>query len=79
MCRKNQTNTSFCHDLSNYLVGLCDRQAAVSSLIWSNLTLLDAFLGGFLTDCTRHTKVYVESAGLCDLSLQFIQKNILLR
>lgn len=33
-------------------------QAAVSSPIWLHLTLLDAFLGGCLTDCTRCTKVH---------------------
>lgn len=39
----------------------------------------DVFLSGFLKNCTRCTKFHMESAGLYDLALQFIQKNILLR
>jgi len=34
----------------------------VTDRLQSNLTLLDAFLGGFLTDCTRCTK---SPCGVC--------------
>lgn len=76
MCRKNQINTSFCHDLSNYLVGLCDRQAAVCGLIQSQLTLRDACLAVCLTAGARRTAARAEPAGLDVLAPQLIQKNI---
>lgn len=53
----------------------------LQSVVWNGQIshCFDVFLSGFLTYCSRCTKSHMESAGLCDLALPFIQKNIFLR